>query len=348
MAKKGRGRPSKTPRRLRETADQKLRRAMEALHKQDDGYADSWIDEAAAWGREGVYNGLALEADVRPGELHVDLGAGMMNLVHAIKRRTPDAVVLGVERNTRVVRHALYLMEALGISPHVCHSEFLCLDTRGNIRTVYDVHDDVISREDIADGRQIQFTSIKPHLADIDERFLSSDARIKIAIDDLREMRIVNKVLGERQIDSASMTFPGSGGRPAFEAPHAFPRKGKSVPDEVAIRRINQATQDAIAAGLKYLTERMRPGGRLLLAERVKDVGDEELMTIALAKTVLDRFGENFEAWNMMGIGLTGSLQKPAGPDWDAIGPELRNAPRVTMEDKVGFKFGVVKLEKTA
>jgi len=331
---------------VEESADEKFQRAFDSLQQQDSGYADNLRAEVSHWGREGVYNALAREVSLDPGELHVDLGAGMMNLVNSIQRQNPEAVVLGVERNTSVVSSALALFRALGIDPKICHSEFFCVDTRGRIRTVYDREDVVRARGDLVDSQQLQFRSMLPYLAPIDDSFLTPDQTIKIAIDDLREMRVVSRLLGDRKIDSASITFPGSGERPAFEAPHDFPKRGKSVPDAVAIPRMHEAVHQAITSGLAYLTERVRKGGELLLAERLMDTGTDDFMVGSLVAMIRDRFGKHFDSWDLRSVGLTQVVKKPAGLAWDLVAKRGGDVSGVKVDPEGKFRIGVVKLQR--
>lgn len=308
----------KKPKVKPEPAEAKIQRAIQEFQQRDESYRDVWINEAVSTHQRGIYQHLSKIMDLTPGAVHLDLGSGLGNLCYVLKNDYPQSVVIGTEKNTRMVQGTCYFSELFGIKPDIFHSEFLCLDKHGIIHTLFDIPENIVSRDDYKEGVQMRYKSFTSFEAPEESDLLLPDDKIKIVVDDIRKMTYLRHLLAGRQVDSASLTFPGSGGRVAFEAPYALPRPGKTIDEATGFARINKVIQESVKDAITNLTGMIKQGGLLLLADRAKLFEKEEEMNMAIAFNNRMRFGDNHSQWQIERVALTDPMEKPEkAPNWD-------------------------------
>ena len=91
----------------------------EQLEVQDAHYCQLYASETVAWSRLGVYQMVAELLDLQSGDLHLDAGCGHGKLLGELKKKTPDSVVIGAERNLSMLMTARDLIHRRGLSSNL-------------------------------------------------------------------------------------------------------------------------------------------------------------------------------------------------------------------------------------
>jgi len=242
----------------------------EGMMNIDTEYIESWVNEAKFWHRNGVYKKIAEAIDLKTGQVHVDIGAGLGNLACAIKDREPQNVVIGVEVKQLMLAAAMSVTETLGHKA-IYHGAFdvvvtpdRCVDLR------------CMFREDLAEGIE----------------FMIPEPTIKFICDDIRRAEAIEEILGDTKIDSGSFVFPGGTNQLAFRTP--FGPEIKTL-DELHRRHAIIAPQVKDAA-YGFLAKHTKQGGRMVLAERASfGNGDPIEITMALFRSSI---GDHVKYWD--------------------------------------------------
>ncbi len=314
--------PSKRPKTKPEDREARIRRAVDKFQQQDESYLKVWVNEAIAGHRRGIYQAISETLELKPGSVHLDLGSGLGNLLYQLKHDYPQAIAVGAEKNNRLIRASFLMSDSFGIRPEIYHSEFVCLDRHGKVYTVFDTPENIAKRGDFTDCARMAYSSFTDYQAPEGKDLLSPDDRIKIVADDIRSMTMIRHLLAGRQVDTASITFPGSGGRVAYEAPYDLPKPGKNIEEEIGVARIMAAVQESVQKAIANLNYILKPGGILLTADRIKQIEETEEMKMAVAYNTRLRFGDQFENWEPQQMAITTLMNKPENaPDWNYIRP---------------------------
>lgn len=332
--------PPKRPKTKPEDREARIKRALDKFQQEDESYLNVWVHEAISGHKRGIYQAISKALELKPGSAHLDLGCGMGNLLYQLKHDYPQAIAVGAEKNNRLIRASLLMSDSFGIRPEIYHNEFVCLDRHGKVYTIFDTPENMAKREDLTDCAQIAYSSFTEYKAPEGKDLLSPDESIKIVADDIRSMTMLKHLLAGRQVDSASITLPGSGGRVAYEAPYDLPRPGKTIEEEIGVARIMDAVQDSVQRAIANLQDILKPGGTLLTADRIKQLDDKEEMKMAVAYNTRLRFGDQFENWEPQDIGFTTLMEKPEkAPDWNYIRPGAGNPENNKSFDRENLQF---------
>ncbi len=267
-----------------------LGEALGALQAQDRSYRDKWLDEAFQWQAEGVYSAIASCIDELPEDgLHVDLGSGVGQLAVEIKKQHPGATVVGVERNTHMMTIAVDFAKRMKLQPIVYHGEIVLPSKEGS--RVYTEYAPITPDEvNIVEGTSqegilIRSRALENYYASTFENGFIDDGPTKVhyVIDDIRTLKSLRKLMGERPLDSGSLTFPGGSGRVAFEAPYKAPGIER-VTSQAGNSRITNKMLEVVKAGYRFFAEKLKPGGTLVIAERYLKIPDAERLLMSTAR----------------------------------------------------------------
>lgn len=214
----------------------------------DDRYATMWSNDTAFWARQGIYQRVARLIELQQGQVHVDIGAGSLAQLVALRKKNPQAVLLGLESNTPLLHRAKEVFDAHGIPVTVHGSRSL----------------------EFVDQAQTQVRPVfGTDLAAIrDPDFLKAGSSIRALVDDIRQMRLLRQILGERKLRSVSYMFRGRSVRCAYEYPYSINDMGHIDGSEETKRAllVGKAANEDI---YRVLTDLVEPGGKLLVVDRV-------------------------------------------------------------------------------
>jgi len=248
-----------------------LKRA-EQLELEDAKYARSWAEHSHSLETGKIYGAAAQMLSPVSG-IHVDLGSGLGQLLFELKYQNPQATVIGVDNNRHLVKGSAMILERSGI-PAVEGGK-------------------IIDREAV-DGVVVQQyrrnRRVRP-------REVLRRGQASIIADDIRQMRVIKEILGDKKIDSGSLTFPGSSVRSAVEKVADF----HALSDQEVFTRQQQIMQRVRAAAGQFFTERVRRGGKVLIAERV-GIDEGASLEEVIAYNLRQIFTDNHTKWDFDGV----------------------------------------------
>lgn len=235
---------------------------VNAVSKGDEDYVSRWSSESASWMEKGVYEKVASMIHLHQQHVHADICAGFAVPLFALHRQAPPGSVLhmiALERIAQMLVTVKELTEELGIPTAMHLGERLSVSA-----------DDVLTRV------------YEPSASDAMEGLFGDTTAIGLIQDDVRHARVFRQVLGERRLDSATFLFPGTGPMAAYEAPYSLRASQESSQQH---RRTLEYMRETRKAALSLAAEYLKPGGQLVVAERVlmqSDVSREAVIETAL------------------------------------------------------------------
>ncbi len=266
-----------------------------ALADEDRRYVDHWTAESGVWRQAGMYKKVASLVDLKPEHWHADFCAGYGFPLFSLYGRAPkDSTVqlIAVERIQAMLDETVQLARDYGIptSAHILSEQHLTQDL-------------VASR------------TYTPRM-ECEELFGKKSA-ITLIQDDVRSANVFRHVMKGRALDSASMLFPGSSGRSAFEAPYPF--LSSKDPNDYR-RRLSEQVREARKGAVALATEFIRPGGTYIIAERIMrmtDVTREEIAHEAV-RSLQEFAGPLIHGWDRAEFFLPDAdISEAHGPmDW--------------------------------
>lgn len=264
---------------------------MEFFQSVDESYAQQWAVEAQKWDQVGVYEFIANAIAVKPNGFHLDVGSGWGHLLATLHsrlaREKTDMRLIGIEINTMLAVGSMVTLERAKIGAAIYH----------NVRTVRTVQSGgnlFFSRAYAFDPRSAANIGI------------TSDAlpAISVVVDDVRQASVIRAVLAERRVSSATLMFPGSSARPAYETPH---RIEGLLPVDKETTHIREALAAFRRGTFALLTDVMEPGGQFLMVERAvkESVQTDDDFLRLIADQTCDLFGEHAKHWQLQRQAVT-------------------------------------------
>jgi hypothetical protein len=241
----------------------------------DDRYAVMWCNDTAFWARQGIYQQVAELIELNPGQLHVDIGAGNLAQLVALRKRNPQAVLVGLESNIPLLTRTETVFRDHGIPLTVHGSRSL----------------DFVDQEQTR-VRPVFHTDLQ---AIRDSDFLKAGSPIRVLVDDIRRMSLLQQILGDKKLRSVSYMFPGRSVRYAYEHPYSINDMGHIDETEESRRAllVGQAVNKDV---YRVLTDLVEPGGKLLVVDRVMAEVHDDLKTVPGKETLIPT--ESIDYWD--------------------------------------------------
>lgn len=213
----------------------KANKSIEEVEWYDRRYVELLPQSTAQWDNVGSYSYIADHLDILGDAVHLDIGSGDARLLEKLRGRFQRAVLLGVERNPHLIRHAEARLKKAGIPAQGYVSQKLT-NHPGGVRRTYLAHHETLARMDM----------------------LREPGPISFIADDIRSGLVVRQVLGDRKLDSASFTFPGFSDSAFLE----------ESPHEDRMMRVQRLAEESKEAAYIFMATFVKPGGVIALAER--------------------------------------------------------------------------------
>ncbi len=238
---------------------------FETLNRQ---YADSWAKDAAFWFDKGLYL-VALKAiDPKPGETHVDVGSGTGVLVSILKELNPDSVVYGIDENEQLLMDAFQAMEAHRVPANIAGSKEIIFKPDGTV-----MHEPAFHKQ-------------------METLDLTARDKIHLICDDIRKCKVIDRILGDRKIDSGSLLMPGCSLSQCFQEPFKF-----GMAEDAELRQRAVFIADIIRKKtFEFMARKLKENGRLVVGDRMMlPEGHEMAFINASIRTKLASLCEYFE-----------------------------------------------------
>lgn len=253
----------------------------------EEQYGQNWANESTQWNQRDVYKKIASMLALKENGRHLDAGSGWGHLLGYVQKRNlleeKNMNLLGVDINPYLAVNAKWFLDREKLPANIC------------IGTA--------ARQGVVDGQlKIWREFAGPDNAQDIERLLAPNA-ISLIVDDMRDAKVLRKILGDRLLSSATFLFPGAGAYLAYAAPF-IPRTNGTEDERARVAKNMTHTRDKAYSLLASCMER---DGHLILAERIrkdKNMNDDEI--VADAKTrIFINIGSSKAAWDIEDVQVT-------------------------------------------
>lgn len=251
----------------------------EALNVIDQSYATKFAAESSGWIEMGAYDVVAKLAEVKDGQILVDIGSAFgplaVVIANQLQRTQQAARIICVERSAFLVREFIQILENARLLTGAYMMWQPVLEMKDNKC--------LVTRDFILDIKQLKKLKI-------DER----KNGVWIICDDVRSRKILDHAL-PKEIDAMTFTFPGAGTSAAYEAPYCAKGPANDAEMMASMRTVSDEVRRATYA---LASERVRAGGRLVVAERVPRPENLEDKASAFATMMMDQFSRRMKPFD--------------------------------------------------
>jgi hypothetical protein len=207
----------------------------------DEHYTDQYLAEAMHYLKAGIYDKIAEQLSLPNGSTHIDFGCGQGFLLHALRKRNPNVAYLGIEYNLHMIMKAVRHLAELNV-PSRPHAEGYMKFENDMMEWEYPL--------DFAEN---------PNL-------FRPGGPIRLIHADMRREELLQKLIGDRMIDSATLTFHGASGSSAFENEEQ-PRHLIECMDCFR-KKMFQLMLEMRMTVHQFMSENTREGGEIVMVER--------------------------------------------------------------------------------
>jgi SAM-dependent methyltransferase len=205
----------------------------------DAEYANRWSNDADLWANAGVYEKVAKTLDLVENDVHVDIGCGLGDLLGELYFRQPNSTIIGVDRNPYMLQAAGKSLMFSGVRTLMC----LAADfgfSNGSLRRRFEYHP--------------KFESHEP----------GKKGEVTLVGDDARSLKVLDRVLGGRDVSSGSFVLPGISRVGIYEHPYQV----ADLTEQNMRDRTNELMRDIRKAVYKYMAKKLKKDGVLVVADR--------------------------------------------------------------------------------
>ncbi len=343
----------------------RLESAIRHSNENDQNYAESYAVEGTMWDVNQIYDSIATLVPALPeGGIHVDLGCAMATLAAKIKQANPEGIVAGVDRNTFLLALAASQTKERGVPTQIHHREVRLIDETKRVRSRFlgiAAYNRILAGEEEAGNIAfpIKSRSLMDQVEEDDDQFLEIDPALRLVVDDIRNLELLQALLKGRQVDSVSFSFPGGSSRYAYEAPHIAPFAGVKVHSSAEAPRVNQGILDTMQAAIQFASNHLKPDGTLVIANRFPyqlaqqhaDKRDVEL-PILMGEQTYRQLGIDTSQFDLTNIMLTTPFTIPRLPknlpsitSWGTPSQKGRKSRKVRQADQSNEEIGIAMFQ---
>lgn len=220
--------------------------AENVLLENETAYALDWQADSFNALQSGFYAKVSNSIEPKPGEIIVDIGAGLGNQLIDLMVREPKALTIGTERTRENVRMIVEHFRNIGL-------ESACAAVISS--SLEQTIDGKVFWQRICRDREEFRKKCRPLL----------ETKILFLDDDIRYPVLLPTVLGDEKIDTGVLSLPGGSSNRAIE----WPFDPTNYTQANNNQRIIEAANATRFAFYHYMAEHVRPGGRIIVAERI-------------------------------------------------------------------------------
>jgi len=272
----------------------------------DKAEAGSWAANVDLFEAHNIYANIAEVLDLKPGDIHSDLGSGYGYLLGYAKRLFPQARLVGVDTN----RH---------------HMDIAALNLRDNFHQRVQA---LLTQTAALDEKRSCLTRAYDP-SNVHPWMLASRENPTLLIqDDMTRLRVLYTLLEGRKLDSASYTFPASYNTKPWEIPGALNNFTTNSNDPSALKLIEQevdrlhkkASLSMSKIVFTLMSRLVKPGGGFVVAREAavnRDVhADDEILNdygSCCGDSQFDHFPHLAEYWDYTEFRASAALDRPEG-----------------------------------
>lgn len=235
--------------------------AREALLTQEGSYALDWVNDAERLFRDGLYDTIADLVKPKADEVIVDIGTGTGLQLLSLAQAEGQAITIGTERTRVNVSLAYKYLSGLGLKD--------ALNALAPSTLAVSAEDKLFWKPELQ--------RVADHMAKI-RRELSKN--ILLLEDNILAPALLPHVLEDRPIDAGILSMPGGSISRLVEWPYDAM---SNLTQTAKLERMKEVTDTTRFAFFHYMSEHVRPGGRIVVAERMlTDPNIERILGIQL------------------------------------------------------------------
>lgn len=222
--------------------------ARRGLLGQEEQYSLDWMEDAERLADDGLYDTITKMVEPKPDEVIVDIGTGTGLQLLSLGAAEGDAITIGTERTRMNVMMAYSYLSQLGLR------DALSVLAASDLRVS-------------ADERQLYWKQELHRVAGFVAN-VRSQLREKIHLleDNILMPELLTHVLDGRKIDAGILSMPGGSSSRLLEWPYDI---NSPLTEETKRVRVKEITNRTRYAFYHFMSEHVREGGRIVVAERM-------------------------------------------------------------------------------
>lgn len=213
---------------------------------QEQEYGYDWIQDAERLGRSGLYNTITKIVEPKPHEIIVDIGTGTGLQLVSIAGVERDVITIGTERTRANVLLTYQYLAELGLQ-----------DALSALST-----SELAVTEDKKLFWKPEVATIAKHMAQVRTQL---QEKIMLLEDNILTPALLPYVLEGKQIDAGILSMPGGSSSRLLE----WPFDPMTLTQETKRERVYEISNQTRFAFYHFMSEHVRPGGRIVVAERM-------------------------------------------------------------------------------
>lgn len=213
---------------------------------QEQEYGYDWIQDAEKLGQDGLYNTITTIVEPKPHEIIVDIGTGTGLQLLSIASAEGNAITIGTERTRANVLLTYQYLAELGLQ------DVLSALSTSELTVTKDKK--LFWKPEVA--------TIAKHMAQVRAQLLE---KLMILEDNILTPALLPYVLEGKQIDAGILSMPGGSSSRLLE----WPFDPMTLTQQTKRQRVYEISNQTRFAFYHFMSEHVRPGGRIVVAERM-------------------------------------------------------------------------------
>lgn len=216
------------------------------LHQSEAEYLQRWLEDAKRFASSGFYERVTDMVAPKDDDVIVDIGFGTAHQLVSLMLRNPKSTLIGTDRTSMNVMstYQRLINSKLGSAFAAVPIGKLTEHAPGQIHWQHDLP---MLRAILGEVRELLKT------------------KVLLLPDNILYPQSLPEVLGDTPITAGIMSLPGGSGNRAYEWP-VLPEHMQATEQ---IERIQQVSDQTRMAFYHFMSQHVRPGGRIIVAERI-------------------------------------------------------------------------------